>query len=508
MSVLQFLAISCWSRLASSAECTGPSCDAAWSSGTQFIQTRHSAGVTRSKRCDYDDRLSPLMNMKKALEEKLEGTSYTSEELAVMKEKARAALSDVLRTDGIDDLKEYFDGYMSGFAEALAPAVSQHMVDEINAGDAPWSAGKTSCNSGMTLEEFRSKLGAIMQRVDPEDSLSLLAKHKESMNSVPATFVAEEAWPDCANVFAHRRDQGNCGSCWAMAGAGAGETRLCIATVAKFTGWLSGGYLTSCNPPSSMRGTSDGCDGGYADAGFKLLNDGGMPTGSNNNPAEGCVPYFGSGDYADHWNSRSGAPECPSDCTHDPYTVPLPEDLYFGTGVNPTNTENIQVAKSEIVQYGPIVMAYTVYEDFMAYTSGVYTHVYGSYQGGHAVMCTGYGESGGTQYLQCTNSWGSDWGENGCFKIKWGECDMYYTIGYLAAEQPALGGGPDAPATPAPTPEPTPEPTSEPAPLGCCGDYCVTSSDCADKLFCCGGHNMCMDSRTYSTIGRNCRNCD
>lgn len=301
-----------------------------------------------------------------------------------------------------------------------------------------------------------------------------------------------------------------------MAGAGSTETRLCIVTGGAFKGWLSGGYLTSCNPPPSLRGTSDGCNGGYADAGYELANAGGIPTGSNDlDPPEGCVPYFGAGDYADHWNSRGGAPECPSACDNAAYTVPLGQDLYFGDGQSDVSSTDVTFAKQELVQHGPIVMSYTVYDDFMSYTSGIYTYRSGPQSGGHAVMCTGYGSQGGTEFLRCTNSWGSSWGEGGTFRIVWGECDMRYYAGYMAAEQPALGGAsstaaPDSPETPAPTPAPTPEPTpepSEPASPGCCGEPCQLSSDCSAGTFCCPNSYICMDRLTYSTRGPMCRRC-
>ncbi|MCQ2820368.1 MAG: hypothetical protein MJ252_24135 [archaeon] len=60
----------------------------------------------------------------------------------------------------------------------------------------------------------------------------------------------------------------------------------------------------------------------------------------------------------------------------------------------------------------------------MSYKSGIYQHVSGSYQGGHAVVFIGYGTEDGVDYWICQNSWGPDWGESGYFRIKMGECSI------------------------------------------------------------------------------------
>ena len=66
-----------------------------------------------------------------------------------------------------------------------------------------------------------------------------------------------------------------------------------------------------------------------------------------------------------------------------------------------------------------------VFEDFLNYTGGVYeldrSKRY-NLVGFHLVMIVGYQDdpsynSGG--YLICKNSWGTEWGENGYFKIKY-----------------------------------------------------------------------------------------
>jgi len=69
--------------------------------------------------------------------------------------------------------------------------------------------------------------------------------------------------------------------------------------------------------------------------------------------------------------------------------------------------------------------AFDVYEDFFNYESGVYTHVSGSFAGGHAVKMLGWGVENGVEYWLCANSWGTGWGQlGGFFKIAKGQCGI------------------------------------------------------------------------------------
>jgi len=69
---------------------------------------------------------------------------------------------------------------------------------------------------------------------------------------------------------------------------------------------------------------------------------------------------------------------------------------------------------------GPVEGAFTVYEDFLAYKSGVYEHKSGQQLGGHAIKVLGWGVDSGVNYWIVANSWNEDWGNGGFFNIKLG----------------------------------------------------------------------------------------
>ena len=60
-----------------------------------------------------------------------------------------------------------------------------------------------------------------------------------------------------------------------------------------------------------------------------------------------------------------------------------------------------------------------VYEDLMHYKSGIYSHVTGEKLGGHAVLLIGYNDT--EEYFIVKNSWSTNWGEEGYFKIAYSE---------------------------------------------------------------------------------------
>ena len=72
----------------------------------------------------------------------------------------------------------------------------------------------------------------------------------------------------------------------------------------------------------------------------------------------------------------------------------------------------------------PVETGFNVYADFMSYKGGIYVHESGSLQGGHAVVILGFGTEDDVNYWICQNSWGPNWGENGYFRIKMGECGI------------------------------------------------------------------------------------
>lgn len=85
-----------------------------------------------------------------------------------------------------------------------------------------------------------------------------------------------------------------------------------------------------------------------------------------------------------------------------------------------TLTGNVAAMKNHIAKHGAVSACFIVYQDFFSYGGGVYKHVSGAQAGGHCVCLIGFDDQ-----QQCwigKNSWGTGWGEQGFFRIGYGQC--------------------------------------------------------------------------------------
>jgi C1A family cysteine protease len=82
--------------------------------------------------------------------------------------------------------------------------------------------------------------------------------------------------------------------------------------------------------------------------------------------------------------------------------------------------------KQWLASHGPLITCMSVYADFQSYRSGVYHHVTGPLEGGHCICCVGYNDA--SRYWICKNSWNTSWGEQGFFRIAYGQCGIDATM--------------------------------------------------------------------------------
>jgi len=282
---------------------------------------------------------------------------------------------------------------MKGFALGLMVAVAvvvlfpnvafckQMDIDELNAlikaRGARWTADKTKFYY-MTEEERLAHTGKVF--IDEEN----FVRGDGARNlDLPVHFD----WRDYGAVTAIR-DQGSCGSCWAFGAVAALESSAIMYGSASPSIDLSEQFLVSdCFPDGD-------CNGGPMCSTATFLSAAGSPD-------ESCDPYTAA---------NSSCSPC-SDWRARNYKL-LDRTCY--------SVGSVEELKQYIYQCGPVVVNMKIYEDFYDYSSGIYSHVWGDYSGWwHVILAVGWDDT--DQYFICKNSWGTDWGEDGFFRISYDE---------------------------------------------------------------------------------------
>lgn len=131
------------------------------------------------------------------------------------------------------------------------------------------------------------------------------------------------------------------------------------------------------------------------------------------------------------------SPKCPRECDSDakaPHNDFSSDKYTFSGGTQQASGE--EGIMKAIYEGGPVETAFTVYSDFANYVSGIYHHVSGGVEGGHAVRIVGWGEENGQKYWKVANSWNPYWGEKGYFRIKKGnnECGIEDGVTFSSAD--------------------------------------------------------------------------
>lgn len=303
--------------------------------------------------------------------------------------------------------------------------MDQHIQAVNSNPNSTWVAGHNEKFGGASKKEVKAMLGAI---VDPEWAINLHPKDtKYTSADFPENFDARTNWPECNSVINHVRDQSNCGSCWAHGTTEALNDRKCIASGGSFTTLLSTADTTGCC--NFAHCFSMGCNGGQVGTPWNWFMSEGVVTGGDYGDTSLCYAYTFE-ECAHHVSSETlpscddaagSAPTCPKSCPSNT-SIDWKSDRH--TADSSYGFRSVDAIKADIYQYGSVTAAFTVYEDFLTYQSGVYQHQSGSQLGGHAIKTIGWGTEDGQDYWLCVNSWNNTWGDEGTFKILMGNCGI------------------------------------------------------------------------------------
>jgi len=293
------------------------------------------------------------------------------------------------------------------------------LISTVNAKKTSWTAGenKGSAVDGATKTQAKALCGVMEGGpVLPKKTFLPL-----TTGALPTQFSSITNWPHCSTMKVIR-DQSACGSCWAFGAVEAMSDRSCIFLHKNMS-------LSSANMAFCCGDCGSGCEGGFPGAAWNYWTSPGVIE-------EGCWPYpLPSCDH--HLPGSKNpcpqqeypSPECPSPeaCVPSWNGPAWSSDLHHGSAYS---LSGVQAMQQEIYTNGPVEAAFSVYEDFLSYKSGVYQYVTGSYLGGHAVKILGWGIEQNLPYWLVANSWNPNWGDKGFFKILMGqdECGIEDSI--------------------------------------------------------------------------------
>lgn len=291
----------------------------------------------------------------------------------------------------------------SATGENSLRTVQKHLL----ATRAGWRAGQTSV-SDLPRAERQLLLGASLSDVRTDGAYGKRSKVLE--NALPEGFDWRNF--EGQDFVSPVKNQGRCGSCVAFAAASTFETQLNILSRSKLHAWsFSPQHLFSCGGGSCASGWFPGS------ALDHMVRDG--------IPEEACFPYTSGALGKDQ--------PCKLTCSD--------AKLRSVKAIQRARNKRFKAASVDEVKQallgGPLMTTMRVYDDFYLYTRGVYRYSTGALLGGHAVMILGW--SNADQAWIARNSWGTDWGEEGDFRIAWddmsGVGSSYYGVSVVDSSQ-------------------------------------------------------------------------
>jgi len=189
------------------------------------------------------------------------------------------------------------------------------------------------------------------------------------------------------------RQQGNCGSCWAISAVEAVEAHLQRNGVSP-TPQLSAQALVDCVPNPQHCGGTGGCDGATGELAYSFMRDFGIPL-------EADLPY------------TAKTETCPQQLQSEPWQAARRARV-DGWKTLPSNQASPLM--QALVSDGPVIVAVDG-NNWFDYDSGIFDSCDKDAILGHAVLAKGYGTDKGKTYWLIQNSWGSGWGEQGHIRL-------------------------------------------------------------------------------------------
>jgi C1A family cysteine protease len=276
----------------------------------------------------------------------------------------------------------------------------QRLAEELKNAGSPWETDPRTDMALMTEDERRRRLGFTPP--PGEMSLEQAVRASEAARPITAQEIAMQAAAAPAaydlrnvgglNFTTSVKNQGGCGSCVAFGAVAVLETTAKRSrNDPNFAIDLSEAHMFYCHAKEEGRNCANGW---WPDNAFKKAAEKGVT-------------------FDEYFRYTAGDQNC---AVQGGWTDAV------ATATGHTHLDSPAKMKEWISTKGSITGCFVVYQDFFSYRSGVYRHVSGTAAGGHCIEILGYDDAQGCWI--CKNSWGTNWGEGGYFRIAYGQCNI------------------------------------------------------------------------------------
>lgn len=310
----------------------------------------------------------------------------------------------------------------AGYDKPMLTSWQESVASALNLLQLGWVAKRYDMFYGKTPRQL-NRFAGVRRSLPRKQERSRSASFSSflSMSSrVRQTYLGESfTWTDKdgVNWLDPVVTQGDCGSCYTISTVHMLTARNRIRAGSASEPSFSVSFPLYCSE------YNQGCDGGYGFLQTKWSEDIGLVP-------ESCAPFSQGG------GSCQVTPAC--DLGEKRYRAS--NHRYVGGYYGGASEESI---KQELFQNGPVVMSFEPKEDFMYYKQGVYksgpNKIHQEWeQVDHAVLLVGYGVEKDIPYWSLQNSWGTDWGEDGFFRMARGidesGCESIVVAGDVAED--------------------------------------------------------------------------
>jgi len=220
-----------------------------------------------------------------------------------------------------------------------------------------------------------------------------------------------QMWMDLTTTK-HVKNQGDCGSCWAIAAATVLEAHYEIH--AKSFRSFSAQQIVACTPNPKQCGGDGGCKGATAELAMEWVLKHGCPE-------ETQVPYEGH----DSQCSNAAPALMMSQMMNDEDSSPAIGGGAFGmTGWETLPKNQYEPLARALVERGPVAVSVAA-DTWFSYESAIFNGCPKDAIINHAVTAVGFGVDNTIKYWEIQNSWGEDWGEAGHIRIQRHDTEKY-----------------------------------------------------------------------------------